>query len=71
MSSDSGRAQRPGRIHHFSINGVEHTAFIRQLGKQFHGRIDGYPQAPLATGRSASAVRAMLQAWLAAHVLLK
>jgi hypothetical protein len=67
MSSTFSRVQRPGRIYHFSVNGVDHTAFIRQLGKQFHGRIEGDPQAPLTTGRSASEVRDKLQQWLLAR----
>ena len=67
MSNTFGRVQRPGRIHHFSVNSVDHTAFICQLGKLFHGRIEGDPQAPLTTGRSASAVRDKLLQWLIAR----
>ena len=67
MSSKFSRVQRPGRIYHFAVNGVDRTAFIWQLGKQFLGRIEGDPQAPLTTGRSASAVRDALQQRLIAR----
>lgn len=67
MSSKFSRVQRPGRIYHFAVNGVDRTAFIWQLGKLFHGRIEGDPQAPLTTGRSASAVRDKLLQWLIAR----
>lgn len=64
MASNSGRAQRPQRLYRFSVNGVEHVASIRQLGKQFHGRVAGDAELPLCTGRSALAVRDVLQQWL-------
>ena len=67
MSAKFSHVQRPGRIYHFSLNGVDHVAFIWQLGKLFHGRIEGDQQVPLATGRSASVVRDMLQQWLIAR----
>ena len=67
MSTKYTRVQRSGRIYHFSVNEVDHTAFIWQLGKQFHGRIEGDPQAPLTTGRSASAVCDALQQRLIAR----
>jgi hypothetical protein len=64
MKGERGRIQRPGRIYHFSVNGVDHAAFIWQLGKQFHGLIEGDPQVPLCTGRTARMVRDALQQWL-------
>lgn len=67
MSSNSGRVQRQGRIYRFSIEGMDYAAFIWQLGKQFHGRIDGDPQVPHCTGRTALAVRDALQQWLVAR----
>ena len=67
MSTKFSHVQRPGRVYHFSVNGVDHTAFIWQLGKQFHGRIEGDPQIPHTTGPSASAVRDVLQQRLVAR----
>jgi hypothetical protein len=61
MASTRGRVQRSGRIYRFSIDGMEYAAFIWQLGKQFHGRIEGYPQIPITTARTALAVRDALQ----------
>jgi hypothetical protein len=67
MSRNHGRVQRQGRIYRFSIDGTEYAAFIWQLGKQFHGRIDSAPQVPHCTGPSALAVRDRLQHWLVAR----
>jgi hypothetical protein len=67
MRRNNGRVQRQGRIYRFSIDGMEYAAFIWQLGKQFHGRIDGAPQVPHCTGPSALAVRDSLQHWLVAR----
>jgi hypothetical protein len=61
MRSNGGRVQRQGRIYRFSIDGMEYAAFIWQLGKQFHGRIEGHPQIPISTARTALAVRDALQ----------
>lgn len=59
-----GRVQRQGRIYRFSISGTDYAAFIWQLGTQFRGRVEGYPQVPQCTGRTALAVRDALQLWL-------
>jgi hypothetical protein len=67
MRSSSGHVQRRGRIYRFSIEGIDYAAFIWQLGKQFHGRIDGDPQVPHCSGRTALAVRDALQQWIVAH----
>ena len=61
------RVQRPGRIYHFSINGVDYAAYIWQLGKQFLGRIEGDPQVPHSIGPSPSAARDVLRRWLVAR----
>jgi hypothetical protein len=68
MKNWSGRVQRQGQIYRFSIDGTEYAAFIWQLGKQFRGRIEGHPQVPQCTDRTALAVRDALQIWLARHV---
>ena len=65
MKSRQSRVQRQGQIYRFSINGMDYAAFIWQWGKQFRGRIDGAPQVPQCTGRTALAVRDALQLWLA------
>ena len=64
MSLKNSRVQRSGHIYRFSVNGVDHAAFIWQLGKQFHGRIEGAPHVPHCTGRTALGVRNVLQQWL-------
>lgn len=69
MSSKQGRVQRQGRIYRFSIAGTEYTAFIWQLGNQFCGRVEGKPQVPECTARTAPAVRDALQQWLVTHVI--
>ena len=61
MSTKYTRVQRSGRIYHFSVNEVDHKAFIWQLGKQFHGRVEGAPHVPHCTGRTALEVRDALQ----------
>ena len=63
----SNHVQRPGRTYHFSVNGVDYAAYVWQLGKQFLGRIEGDPQVPHSTGRSASAARDVLRHWLIAR----
>ena len=67
MNNRQGRVQRLGRIYRFSIAGTEYAAFIWQQGAQFSGRIDGNPQVPQCTGRTASAVCDALQQWLLTH----
>jgi hypothetical protein len=56
--------QRQGQLYRFSINGTDYVAFIWQLGVQFRGRIEGNPQVPECTGRTALVVRDALQKWL-------
>jgi hypothetical protein len=67
MTKNRGRIQRVGKIYRFSIVETEYAAFIWQFGKQFCGRIEGHPQVPECTARTALAVRDALQLWLAAH----
>ena len=65
MRKNGGRVQRQGRIYRFSIDEIEYAAFIWQLGKQFHGRVEGHPNIPVTTARTALAVRDALQQSLA------
>lgn len=67
MGTKYTRVQRSGRIYHFSVNEVDHKAFIWQLGKQFHGRVEGAPHVPQCSGRTALEVRDALQQKLIAH----
>jgi hypothetical protein len=67
MRNQHNRIQRQGQIYRFSVNGAEYAAFIWQLGVQFQGRIEGQPQVPQCTGRSALAVRVALERELALH----
>jgi len=67
MKDRRGHVQRQGQIYRFSINGTDYAAFIWQLGKQFCGRIEGCPEVPQCTGRTALAVRDTLQMWLTTH----
>ncbi|HEX9372456.1 MAG TPA: hypothetical protein VF897_15690 [Roseiflexaceae bacterium] len=67
MKTRQARVQRQGQIYRFSIDGTDYAAFIWQLGKQFCGRIEGKPQVPQYTGRTALAVRDGLQKWIAAR----
>jgi hypothetical protein len=64
MKNRLGRVQRQGQIYRFSIAGTDYAAFIWQLGTQFRGRIEGNPQVPEHTGRTALAVRDALKHWL-------
>lgn len=64
MKDRRRHVQRQGQIYRFSINGTDYAAFVWQLGKQFCGRIEGHPQVPQCTGRTALAVRDTLQKWL-------
>ena len=64
MKSIQGRVQRQGQIYRFSIAGTDYAAFVWQLGTQFRGRVEGNPQVPEQTGRTALAVRDALQQWL-------
>jgi hypothetical protein len=68
MTTRQGRVQRKGQIYRFSVHGTEYAAFIWQHGTQFSGRIDGNPQVPQCTGRTALAVRDVLQQWLATQL---
>ncbi len=67
MKNQPGHVLRQGRIYHFSIKETDYAAFIWQGGTQFRGRIDGDPQVPQCTGRTALVVRDALQQWLATH----
>jgi len=69
MRSQQARVHRQGRIYRFSINGTSYAAFIWELGLQFRGRIEGYPQVPQYTGRTALVVRDALQQWMITHVV--
>jgi len=69
MKTRHGSIQRLGQIYRFSIDGTDYAAFIWQMGKQFRGRIEGHPQVPQYTGRTAVAVRDALQLWLVTHVV--
>ena len=69
MNNRQKQVQRQGQIYRFSIAGTEYAAFVWHAGKQFCGRIEGKPQIPQYTGRTALAVRDALQNWLAAHVV--
>jgi len=64
MRNNRGRVQRQGQIYRFVIAGTDYAAFIWQLGTRFRGRIEGYPQVPECTGRTALAVRDALRLWL-------
>ena len=68
MTNRQKQVQRQGQIYRFSIAGTEYAAFIWHFGKQFCGRIEGDPQVPQCTGRTALAVRDALQKWLVTHV---
>jgi len=61
MKNQRSRVQRLGQIYRFSINGLDYAAFIWQLGVRFRGRVEGNPQVPECTGRTALAVRDALQ----------
>ncbi len=61
------RTQRQGQIYRFSVAGTNYAAFIWQHGKQFSGRIEGNPEVPQYTRRTALEVRAALQLWLTTH----
>jgi hypothetical protein len=70
MRNRQKHVQRQGKIYRFTIGGTEYMAFVWQEGKQFCGRVEGNPQVPQCTGRTALAVRDALQLGLAAHVAL-
>jgi hypothetical protein len=67
MKNWSGRTLRQGQVYRFSIAGTDYAAFVWHHGKQFSGRIEGNPQVPQCTGRTALAVRDALQLWLVTH----
>lgn len=71
MKNQQGRVQRQGQIYRFSLDGTDYAAFIWQFGTQFRGRIEGNPQVPEYTGRTAIAVRNALQHWLVARITSK
>jgi len=62
-----GTVQRYGQIYRFTVAGTDYASFIWQLGVQFRGRVEGNPQVPELTGRTALAVRDALQQWLIAR----
>jgi hypothetical protein len=64
MKQQAARVQRQGRIYRFTIAGSDYAAFVWQFGVQFRGRVEGHPQVPQCTGRTALAVRDALQLWL-------
>jgi hypothetical protein len=57
MKTWSGRVQRQGQILSLFDRWDEYAAFMRQLGRQFRGRIEGSPQVPQYTGRTTYTVR--------------
>lgn len=65
--SNRGRVQRQGQIYRFTVAGIDYATFIWTLGVQFRGRVEGNPQVPEQTGRTALAVRDALQQWLIAR----
>ena len=67
MSNLSGHVQRRGHVYRFSVEGTDYAAFVWALGRQFRGRIDGHPQVPQCSGRTALAVRDALKLWLITH----
>jgi hypothetical protein len=67
MKNRPGRVQRQGQIYRFAIAGTEYAAFVWQLGTHFRGRVEGQPQVPQQTGRTALGVRDALQQWLASR----
>ena len=67
MNNRRAHVQRQGRIYRFSVTDTDYSAFIWQQGKQFCGRIEGNPQVPQCTARTALAVRDALQLWLTTH----
>ena len=67
MKNQRSRVQRLGQIYRFSIDGLDYAAFIWQLGVRFRGRVEGNPQVPECTGRTALAVRDALQLSLVAQ----
>ncbi len=64
MERRSKSVVRQGRIYRFMVEDVEYAAFIWQAGSQFRGRIEGNPQVPQQSARTALAVRDALSAWL-------
>jgi hypothetical protein len=67
MSNRSGHVQRQGQVYRFSIAGTDYIAFVWTLGTHFRGRIDGHPEVPECSGRTALAVRNALKLWLITH----
>lgn len=59
-----GYVQRQGQIYRFTVGDTEYVTFIWQHGVQFCGRVEGKPQVPEQTGRTALAVRDALRDWL-------
>lgn len=57
MERRSKTVVRKGSMYHFTIEGVEYSAFIWQAGSQFCGRINGNPHIAECHGRTAQAVR--------------
>ena len=56
-----GSVQRQGQIYRFTVAGTDYATFVWQHGVQFRGRVEGHPQVPEQTGRTALAVRDALQ----------
>jgi len=69
MIKRTGSTQRVGRVYRFSTNGIEYAAFIWQNGAQFRGRVEGQPQIPLCSARTALAVRNALEQAILAEVI--
>lgn len=67
MQTKHRQTHRQGQLYHFSIAGVDYTAFIWKINSRFHGRVEGNPHVPECSGPMALAVRDALQQWLASH----
>ena len=67
MGNRSGHIQRQGQVYRFSIEGTDYVAFVWALNSHFRGRIDGHPEVPECSGRTALAVRDALELWLITH----
>jgi len=71
MRTRQKQIQRSGKIYRFSIGGTKYAAFVWQEGKQFCGRVEGNPDIPQCTGRTALAVRDALQLGLTPQIALR
>jgi hypothetical protein len=61
MQTKQSRVKRQGQIYRFVIAETEYAVFVWQMGLRFRGRVEGNPQVPEQSGRTALAVRDALQ----------